>query len=248
MAPMMVMTSATTAAKIGRSMKKRLILMGFAVPASRGCAAPCIIPGPCRRLCRPAPRRAAGASRLGVTLMPGRARCRPLMITHSSADDAFAHHAQALVQRAELDVAARRRRRPRRPHRRTCWSGRCRWPRRGAAPPRKAPLPVTRTRANRPGENSPAGVGHHGAGAQRAGALVEPVVEKVQPRLVREAALVGERDLDRRAEIGGPRAHAALGQPLVLDVVVLADVEVDVDRVLADDGRQQRGAADRRRR
>ena len=38
-----------------------------------------------------------------------------------------------------------------------------------------------------------------------------------------------------------PAPHAALGQALVLDMVVLADVEVDVDRVLADDGAEQRG-------
>ena len=76
-------------------------------------------------------------------------------------------------------------------------------------------------------------------GAQRGGALVEPVVEEVQARLVREATLVGQTDLDQRAEVGGAGPDAALGQPLVLDVVVLADVEVDVDRVLADDGGQQ---------
>ena len=100
-------------------------------------------------------------------------------------------------------------------------------------------MPVTRTRANRPGEKRSAGLAMTAARAQRAGALVEAVVEEVEPRLVRKAALVGQAHLDRRAEIGGAGAHAALGQALVLDVVVLADVEVDVDRVLADDGGQQ---------
>src|SRR4051794_35112715 len=105
MAPMMVTTSATTAAKIGRSMKKRLILMGVAVPKrGAGRRPPSFLRlhdrlgghGRCRRrLLAPGCDLAARAR----TLQPP--DDHPLLRR-----DAFAHYAHALVERAELDVAA----------------------------------------------------------------------------------------------------------------------------------------------
>ena len=46
MAPMMVMTSATTAAKIGRSMKKRLMFIQCPVPLAGSLGATAFIPAP----------------------------------------------------------------------------------------------------------------------------------------------------------------------------------------------------------
>ena len=53
-------------------------------------------------------------------------------------------------------------------------------------------------------------------------------------------SLVGQRDLDFGADSVVGRERAAAEQPLVLDVVVFADVKVDVDWILRDDQRQQR--------
>src|SRR5262249_29177073 len=104
MPPMMVMTSDTTAAKIGRSMKKRLILMGV-VPTG----------GAQRRrasfLClddRPFGRRSGQHRRLplGGHLAAG-ARALQAADDHPVlGGDALAHHAHALVHGPELDVAS----------------------------------------------------------------------------------------------------------------------------------------------
>src|SRR5581483_6690935 len=98
MAPMIVMTSETTVAKIGRSMKKRLILMGFAFP-TRGAR------------CRPASFLRLGDRRLGQRLREGQGLAPG---GHPSAGpgalqapddhpihgrDTLAHHAHAFVER-----------------------------------------------------------------------------------------------------------------------------------------------------
>src|SRR4029079_14935693 len=53
---------------------------------------------------------------------------------------------------------------------------------------------------------------------------------------MRDARLVGEADADAGAEYAGRAPAARLRQALVLQRIVLADVEVDIDRVLHDDG------------
>ena len=55
-----------------------------------------------------------------------------------------------------------------------------------------------------------------------------------------ETLLVGQADADRRAEHAGGAFAARFRQAGVFQRVVLADIEVDVDRVLRDDGRQDR--------
>src|SRR5262245_14311490 len=106
MAPMMVMTSATTAAKIGRSMKNRLILMGLAVPARAAWACSASFLGLRRRLrgWRLGERQSLP---LGRHLDAGTGALQPTGYDPLLGGEAFAHHAQALVQGAELDVAAR---------------------------------------------------------------------------------------------------------------------------------------------
>src|SRR5262245_38451387 len=103
---MMVMTSATTAAKIGRSMKNRLILMGLAVPARAAWAFPALFLGLRRRLYgRRLGQRQSLA--LGRHLDAGAGALQPPGDDPLLGGETFAHHAQALVQGAELDVAAR---------------------------------------------------------------------------------------------------------------------------------------------
>jgi hypothetical protein len=53
---------------------------------------------------------------------------------------------------------------------------------------------------------------------------------------MREASLVGQPDLDGGAELGGAGATPRSASRLYLMWLFSADVEVDVDRVLADDG------------
>ena len=82
----------------------------------------------------------------------------------------------------------------------------------------------------------PLRVGHNRAGAQGARAGVEPVLEEVELARVRKALLVGQPHADGRSDHAG-RAHArGPREPLILQRVVLAHVEVDVDRVLRDNG------------
>src|SRR4051812_23418572 len=103
MAPMMVMTSDTTAAKIGRSMKKRLILMRLAVLAGGAWA-----PASFLRLHDRLGSQRVGQGRrlvLGCNLA---ARARALQAAHDHpvlGRYAFAHHAHALVEGTQLDVA-----------------------------------------------------------------------------------------------------------------------------------------------
>ena len=243
MAPMIVMTSDTTAAKIGRSMKKLADAHAVALPASASAACePGSLAASCPARRRPTPprRRAprawarpsgrAGALQaLGDHPFVARACLRAPRAarrTMGPSFDGLARHRAVLAD--DIDelvglVGADR------------LVGQQHGRRTGA-------VPVTRTRANRPGENSPALLRI----TARARSVPVPWSRRLSRKsslaLVREAALVGQRDLDGGADIGRARAHAALGQALVLDVVVLADVEVDVDRVLADDGGEQRGA------
>src|SRR5262245_50443730 len=106
MAPMMVMTSATTAAKIGRTMKKRLILMGLAVPARGAWACPASFLGLRRRPCGRRLRERQSLA-LGRHLDAGAGALQPPGEDPLLGEDTFAHHAQTLVQGAELDVAPR---------------------------------------------------------------------------------------------------------------------------------------------
>src|SRR5215207_4051640 len=106
MAPMMVMTSATTAAKIGRSMKKRLILMGFAFPAGGAAPRPASFLRLRDRLCG-RPRGQGRRLALGADLAAGAGALQAPNDHPLRGRDALAHHAQPLVERAEPDVAAR---------------------------------------------------------------------------------------------------------------------------------------------
>src|SRR5262245_5516508 len=107
MAPMMVMTIDTTAAKIGRAMKKRLKSMGWP-PSSRQPAGR--EDSSFRRLrlrrLRRAGLRLGDGEALGLDLG---ARTRALQASGDhplAGSEALAHHPQAVDQRSRLDVAA----------------------------------------------------------------------------------------------------------------------------------------------
>src|SRR5215469_3526527 len=104
MPPMMVMTSDTTAAKIGRSMKKRLILMGVLPTGGaqrRRASLLCLGDGPLGR--RSGRRHLA----LGGHLATGTGALQAAHDHPVLGGDALAHDTHALVHWSELDVAAR---------------------------------------------------------------------------------------------------------------------------------------------
>src|SRR5215472_2694595 len=105
MPPMMVMTSDTTAAKIGRSMKKRLILMGVLPTGGaqrRRASFLCLRDGPPGRRCGRRRHLALGGHLAAGTGALQAAHDHPVL-----GGDALAHDTHALVHGSELDVAAR---------------------------------------------------------------------------------------------------------------------------------------------
>src|SRR6185369_830327 len=106
MAPMMVMTSATTTAKIGRTIKKRLILIGFAISARGAWRCPALFLRLRHRLCGRRLGQGQGLA-LGRHLDAGASALQASDDDPLLGGEAFAYDAQVLVQRAELDVAAR---------------------------------------------------------------------------------------------------------------------------------------------
>ena len=140
-------------------------------------------------------------SRLGVTFWPGRTRCRPRMMTQSSGPTPSRTTRKPSYQRARARRCAAPPCRRRRRRRRTCWSGRCRSPRRGAAARCSRPSPCTRTRANSAGREQPLRVGHHARGraACRCPASSR-LSRKSSVPLCGKPRSSGSADLDGRAE------------------------------------------------
>src|SRR5215468_8151615 len=103
MPPMMVMTSATTVAKIGRSIKKRLIGIRWTSGSARqpGKAGTSVA-----GLWISGRRRGHGDRRaLGLHFQAGARALQPLGDHPVLGADAFPHHPQALDQRSETNVA-----------------------------------------------------------------------------------------------------------------------------------------------
>src|SRR5690606_19909421 len=75
------------------------------------------------------------------------------------------------------------------------------------------------------------GVVQHGAGADGAGATVDLVVEEVDRALVREAGLVGQRDLHRQRALALAGALAGAGQLRVAQEAAFVGVEVHMHLV-----------------
>ena len=156
--------------------------------------------------------------------------------------EARADHAQAFIQRPELDRArfhgivvlhhehdlARLVGRDRRIRQQQRLIGR------GADQPHAAELS---------GQDGEIVVSDHRAAAQRAGRYVEPVVEEIHMPFMRGLGLASQRHLHRIGRIARARPLALEPQLVVLEVSRLVDVEIDVDRIERDDGGEQcRGA------
>ena len=119
--------SDTTAAKIGRSMKKCEIFMRRLTSAPRSAGAAAGGGEPCA---------------CGVTFAPGRARIIPLTITRSSGmRPSLITRKWSLSWPSDDEISATRCCR-RRPHRRTCGPVRCRSRRPAPATPRRAATPA----------------------------------------------------------------------------------------------------------
>jgi hypothetical protein len=72
------------------------------------------------------------------------------------------------------------------------------------------------------------------------GVRADFIVDEVHDALVRPIGLIGELDAHRVGRIARGAALAADAQPCIADVVGFRTVEHEIDRVQADDGRQQR--------
>ena len=209
-APMMVMTMATTAAKIGRSMKKWLTFMRPGPQMREGKRGMRVfIPASWNlRPQQAPPPTPSDRDPLGLDLQAGTHALQAVGDHPVVAGNTFAHDAQPVGQRSQLDVPARHRAvvaddvdvlvglvgadgTVGNQDRRVV----------GAARDADAREQARREQTGLVGQNR--------ARPERARALVEPVVEEIEPRLVRKSALVGQRDLDEGADVGGPDAALA---------------------------------------
>ncbi len=177
----------------------------------------------------------------GVTLLPGMARIRPLMMTRSVGANPAADHAQVAAQWADLDQLRHHGAIGGHGHdqlaRLVRHDGRIRHQQHRLPHGGRQPQP-----GELAGGDEQIRVRQGGARVQRAAAAVHLVVEEVELAMPWPALLVAERGLDRmvdRATMAG-----ALQVALIGEVVALAHVEIQVDRVERDDGGQQRHRAD----
>ena len=83
----------------------------------------------------------------------------------------------------------------------------------------------------------------HRAAAQRAGGDVQPVVEEVHRAFMRGLGFAGQRHLHRIGRVARTRTPAFVPEPVVPLIGRLIHVEIDVDRIERDDRGQQRRAA-----
>ena len=99
-------------------------------------------------------------------------------------------------------------------------------------------LVASRSRANWPGRDGEVRIGDGGAGVDRAAAAVERVVDEIERAVTVEMPIAIQADGD----VVGSR-RAMMGPP-VSEVVRLAHVEIEIDRIERDDrGEQRRRAA-----
>src|SRR6185437_12105013 len=88
-------------------------------------------------------------------------------------------------------------------------------------------------------------VGEDGTTADRAGRRVDDIVDEIHVALVREVLVVDqlERDVDARAAAAAGDVVAVRRHALVAQIRRLVEGELEVDRILRDDGGEQRGVA-----
>ena len=91
------------------------------------------------------------------------------------------------------------------------------------------------------------GIVQHRTAAHRAGERVDAVVHEVHRAFVSEIRFVAERDAHRIGLVARARTPAGGCEPRVLEIVLLAGVDVAVDGIQRDDGREKRGLAAPRR-
>ena len=87
------------------------------------------------------------------------------------------------------------------------------------------------------------GIVQHRTAADRASERVDAVVHEVHGAFVPEIRFVGERDAHGIGHVARARAAAGGCEPRVFEIVLLAGVDVAVDGIQRDDGREQRGLA-----
>src|SRR4029077_2999660 len=78
-------------------------------------------------------------------------------------------------------------------------------------------------------------------GADRPGAAVDLIVDEIQLALPRPPRLVGEAHIDERRAFARFVELPGGGSPLIGEIVTLAHVEIEVDRVERNDRRKRRG-------
>ena len=97
-----------------------------------------------------------------------------------------------------------------------------------------------RIRPNCPGVTKKSGFGEGRAGADRPGAAIDLIVDEVELALARPVRLVGQAHVDRRA-VARLVELAGGGGALIGEIVALAHVEIEVDRVERHDRGEHRG-------
>ena len=236
-APSSTKTIAITAAKIGRSMKKCEMRI-------------------CRRLRWPSlaacPARRAHWRARGLTLLPGWIFAMPLTTTRSSGLRPSLIDAQTLIQRPERHISL------------GCHVigiddidelAHLLGADRGIGHQQR----LIRRRGGHPhprehsGHEQAVGIGEHGTAADGAGRAVDDVVDEIHPSVVAEVLLVDQLQVHRRrgaaaGNVAGSLAISRLRHPLVAQESGLIEGEFETDRIGRDDGREQRGVADRCRR
>ena len=85
------------------------------------------------------------------------------------------------------------------------------------------------------GRDQAVGIGEHGAAADRAGALVDDVVDEVHRALVQPVVLVDQMRMDHRLVVARRGQPPRADRALVGEEVRLGHVEVEIDRVELDD-------------